>query len=141
MKEGKMCFSIWSSRASFMRTVVLLLVALVFAACGPTTRVALLPNTLTKPADVVVTGSGFPADKAVVVILTQVHGQVDLVLGRAKTDKEGTFKLTVSQTLLTPLLTGSGGASWKPLAPGVHTVVVKDLTGEVLGSAQLTIAK
>jgi hypothetical protein len=62
-------------------------------------------------------------------------------LGRGTTDKEGTFKVTVSETLLTPLLTGSGGGSWKPLAPGVHTVVVKDLVGNVLGNAQLTLAK
>ena len=138
-----MRFSISLPKASFIRTLVLLFVALVFTACAlrATTRVALLPSTLTKPADVAITGSGFPAEKAVVVILTQAHGEVDVVLGRATTDKEGTFKLTVSQTLLTPLLTGSGGGSWKPLAPGVHTVVVKDLAGNVLGSAQLTLAK
>jgi len=139
-----MRFSKSLPEASFIRTFILLLVALgVFAACAlrATTSVALLPSTLTKPADIVVTGSGFPADKAVVVILTQAHGEVDVVLGRARTDKEGTFKLTVSETLLTPLLTGSGGGSWKPLAPGVHTVAVKDLAGEVLGSAQLTLAK
>ncbi len=138
-----MRFSISLPKASFIRTLVLLFVALVFAACGlrATTRVALLPSTLTKPADVVIIGSGFPAEKAVVVILTKAHGEVDVVLGRGTTDKEGTFKVTVSETLLTPLLTGSGGGSWKPLAPGVHTVVVKDLAGNVLGSAQLTLAK
>ena len=139
-----MRFSMSLPKGSFIQTLILLLLVLaVFTACAlrATTRVALLPGTLTKPADVVVTGSGFPADKAVVVILTRAHGDVDVVLGRATTDKEGTFKLTVSETFLTPLLTGSGGGSWKPLAPGVHTVVVKDLAGNVLGSAQLTLAK
>jgi hypothetical protein len=66
---------------------------------------------------------------------------VDVVLARGTTDKEGTFKVTVSETFLTPLLTGSGGGSWKPLAPGVHSIAVKDLTGKVLGSAQLTLVK
>jgi len=138
-----MRFSILLPKSTFIRTLVLLFVALIFTACGlrTTTRVALFPNTLVKPADVVITGSGFPAEKAVVVILTKAHGEVDVVLGRGTTDKEGTFKVTVSETLLTPLLTGSGGSSWKPLGPGVHTVVVKDLAGEVLGSAQLTLAK